>query len=61
MITLLFLRPSLEVLAGILALHLLWWSLADVVLEHVGIPFLDARSGRTNGSELREPEGAGGR
>jgi hypothetical protein len=53
MVTLLLLLPSIKVLAGILALHALWWGLADAVLEHVGIPLLDAGCVVANDSDMR--------
>jgi hypothetical protein len=36
------LLPVLKVVGGIAALYLAWWLLGDFVLDHVGIPFVDA-------------------
>ena len=36
------LLPSLEALGVIGGLYAAWWAFADVVLHHIGIPFLDA-------------------
>jgi hypothetical protein len=42
MIDAMLLAPCLKVLAAFVAARLSWWVLGDLVLEHVGIPFLDA-------------------
>jgi hypothetical protein len=42
MIDAMLLAPCLKVLAAFAAARLSWWVLGDLVLEHVGIPFLDA-------------------
>lgn len=39
-LTLLF--PVLKVVGAIAALYVAWWLLGDFVLDHVGIPFVDA-------------------
>ena len=47
MTVLMIMLPSVKWLAGVAALHGLWWAMCDLVLEHVGIPFLDAGLSRT--------------
>jgi hypothetical protein len=44
--TLTMLLPCFTVLGSIAAMHVAWWALGDLVLEHVGIPFLDAGTGK---------------
>ena len=39
---LILLLPVVKVIGGIAALYLAWWLLGDFVLDHVGIPFVDA-------------------
>jgi hypothetical protein len=36
------LLPVVKVVGGIAALYVAWWLLGDFVLDHVGIPFVDA-------------------
>ncbi len=36
------LLPVAKVVGGIAALYVTWWLLGDFVLDHVGIPFVDA-------------------
>ena len=36
------LLPCFTVVGSIAALHCAWWAVGDLVLEHVGIPFLDS-------------------
>ena len=40
--TLAMLIPCFTVFGSIAAMHLVWWVLGDLVLEHVGIPFIDS-------------------
>jgi hypothetical protein len=42
MIDALMLAPCVKVLAALLVVRLAWWVLGDFILDHVGIPFLDA-------------------
>jgi hypothetical protein len=39
--TLAMLLPCFTFLGSIAALHFAWWVLGDLILEHVGIPFVD--------------------
>ena len=42
MIDAMMLAPCVKVLAALLVVRLAWWVLGDFILDHVGIPFLDA-------------------
>jgi len=42
MIDVLLMAPCVKVLAALLVVRVAWWVLGDFLLEHVGVPFLDA-------------------
>ena len=49
-VALLFL-PVVQLVVAVALIHVGWWLLGDLVLEHVGVPFLDAAAGDDAGRD----------
>lgn len=43
MIGVMLLGPGLKILGAVLVWRVFCWTLGDIVMEHLGVPFLDSR------------------